>query len=397
MPSLTGYERMVNLLSWLGNPEQNFKAIHIAGTNGKGSTGVMIASILEAAGYTVGLYTSPHLEEECERVQIWNGDHRMIPQEHFEELMDRVRKIRSKYDPECSSLFDIYTAAAYLYFDEVKPDYVILECGLGGRLDMTNTLSRPLVSVITQIGMDHTAELGNTIIKIAREKAGIIKPGVPVVSQTPELLIKNVIHRIADEKGSKFIDASLVTGNYSGYRLAMRGEHQLRNAATAVEAIRAAGIEVSEEDIRTGLARAVNPGRFEILREKPYWIIDGAHNPDAIQALTETFSKFAADNKIRRTLVIFGCMKDKNYRHMIQLLTGNMRGCSYATVAVDYDRAEDPEVLGEVFAANGRGCTCYESVSEAFCEAKASNYECILITGSIYVAGAMRSYFFEYN
>ena len=396
MASFDGLDRMNALLSALGNPEADFRAIHIAGTNGKGSTAVMTASILEEAGFTVGLYTSPHLEDECERVQIWDGTHHMIEQDRFNELKDRARAVE-----ENATVFEIYTAAAYLYFAEMKPDYVVLETGLGGRLDSTNTLEKPLVTVITQVGLDHTAELGSTIFKIAHEKAGIIKPGVPVVSQTPDLNVRNVFRRTAAEKGSEFIDVSAMYDKYRGMELSMKGEHQIRNAATAAEAIRAAGIEVSDEAVAIGLANAYLPGRFEILNGEsagggePFFIIDGAHNPDAIGALTETLAAFAREHKIKRIFVIFGCMKDKNYTRMIQLLTGNMRGCTYATAAVDYGRAEDPERLGEIFAACGKRCIVCDSAAEAYEISKDGNYECVLVTGSIYLAGELRSLYLQ--
>ena len=396
MASFDGLDRMNALLSALGNPEADFRAIHIAGTNGKGSTAVMTASILEEAGFTVGLYTSPHLEIECERVQIWDGTHRMIDQAHFDELKDRAKAMEPN-----ATVFEVYTAAAYLYFAEMKPDYVVLETGLGGRLDSTNTLKKPLVSVITQVGLDHTAELGNTIFRIAREKAGIIKPGVPVVSQTPDLNVKNIFRRTAAENGCEFIDVSLVYDEYRSYELSMKGSHQIRNAATAAEAIRAAGIEVSEEAVRIGLANAYLPGRFEVLDEdragsgEPFFIIDGAHNPDAAEALAETFTAFTREHKSKRNFVIFGCMKDKNYTRMIQLLTGNMKGFTYATAAVDYGRAEDPERLGEVFAACGRSCIVCDSAAEAYEISKEGNYGCVLVTGSIYLAGELRSLYLQ--
>ena len=396
MASFDGLDRMKALLSALGNPEADFRAIHIAGSNGKGSTAVMTASILEEAGFTVGLYTSPHLEDECERVQIWDGTHHMIEQDRFDELKGKVRSMEDK-----ATVFEVYTAAAYMYFAEMKPDYVVLETGLGGRLDSTNTLEKPLVSVITQVGLDHTAELGKTIFRIAHEKAGIIKPGVPVVSQTPDLNVKNILRRTAEENGCDFIDVSAVFDRYRGVELSMKGEHQLRNAATAVEAIRAAGIEVSDEAVSIGLANACLPGRFEILNEdsagsgEPFFIIDGSHNPDAMEALAQTLSAFTRENKIKRILVIFGCMKDKNYTRMIQLLTANMRGCTYATAAVDYGRAEDPEHLGEVFAACGRGCIVCESAAEAYELTKDGNYGCVVVTGSIYLAGELRSLYLQ--
>ena len=408
MASFDGLERMKALLAALGDPEAGFRAIHIAGTNGKGSTAVMTASILEEAGYSVGLFTSPHLEDECERVQIWDGTHRMIEQAELDSLKERVYSVEEDVKKTLHNagleygkltVFEVYTAAAYLYFAKEQPDYVVLETGLGGRLDSTNTLEKPLVSVITQVGLDHTAQLGNTIFKIAREKAGIIKPGVPVVSQTGDLNTKNIFRRMAAENGSEFIDVSEVADSYRKYELAMKGGHQIRNAATAVEAIKAAGIEVSEEAIENGLANAWLPGRFEILNdepgEEPVFIIDGAHNPDAISELVKTYEAFSRTNKIKRTLVIFGCMKDKNSVRMVQLLTGGLKGCSYAAAAVDYERAEDPERIGELIAGCGHGCMVLESTREAYEYAKDSAFQCILTTGSIYLAGEMRTLFMK--
>lgn len=412
MASFDGLDRMNALLSALGNPEADFKAIHIAGTNGKGSTAVMTASILEEAGFTVGLYTSPHLEDECERVQIWDGTHRMIEQAHFDELKYRVRAAEADVKETLHNegkeagkltVFEVYTAAAYLYFAEMKPDYVVLETGLGGRLDSTNTLEKPLVCVITQVGLDHTAELGRTIFRIAHEKAGIIKPGVPVVSQTPDLNVKNIFMRTAAEKGCEFIDVSSVVDSYRGFELSMKGEHQIRNAATAVQAIRAAGIEVPDDAVRTGLANAYLPGRFDVLNEEsrgegePYFIVDGAHNADAVRVLTETFNAFTREHKLKRNLVIFGCMKDKDYNRMIQLLVGNMKGCTFATAAVDYGRAEDPEHLGEIFAAYGKSCIVCESAAEAYEISGDGNYGSVLVTGSIYLAGELRSLYLQDN
>lgn len=411
MASFDGLDRMKAILDALGSPEAGFRAIHVAGTNGKGSVSVMIASILEEAGYTVGLYTSPHLESECERVQIWDGNHRMIEQERFDKLKDRVRAVEDDVKETLHqkgleygrlTVFELYTAAAYLYLAEEDPDYVVLETGLGGRLDSTNTIEKPFVSVITQVGLDHTEQLGRTIYKIAREKAGIIKPGVPVVSQTDDMNVKNILRRTASERGCAFTDVSELFGSYAGIGLAMKGGHQIRNAATAAEAVRAAGIEVSDEAVTIGLENAYLPGRFEILNEdaaegETLYIIDGAHNPDAVLALAQTYTAFARSRRIKRTLVIFGCMKDKNYTRMIQLLTENMKGCAYATAAVSYDRAEDPERLGELFAAAGRGCAVCATAAEAYELSKDGNYECVLVTGSIYLAGEFRSLYLQDN
>lgn len=388
---------MKKVLDVLGHPEHGLKAIHIAGTNGKGSVAVMAASILEEAGYTVGVYTSPHLELESERIQIWDGSHHMIPQDHFDELKERARDAIREVDAGYASVFMVYTLAAYMYFAEKKPDYAVVECGVGGRIDVTNTLETPVVSVFTQIGLDHTQSLGNTIYRITREKAGIIRPGVPVVSQSADMNVQNILRKIAESKGCSFTDVSELTDRYRKYSLAMKGEHQLRNAATAAEAVKAAGIPVTEDAVAAGLAKAFNPGRFEVISEKPYVIIDGSHNPDAIKEMCDTFMEFTRQKKIKRSLLIFGCMRDKNSRRMVQLLTGNLRGVSYAVTAIDYERAEDTETLGRLFSEAGRGCICYDNAEEAFREASASDYECILITGSIYLAGTMRGYFMENN
>lgn len=382
---------MVRLLDELGHPEKDFKAFHIAGTNGKGSTSYMIASILEEAGYTVGLYTSPHLVSRTERIQLWNGKHKLISEDKFSGLETIVNEAASRLDKGVElHTFDIITAVAYLYFAETQPDYVVLECGLGGRLDSTNTIEQPLVSVITQIGLDHTAQLGNTIYKIVHEKVGIVKPAVPVVSQSSELAIQQVISRTAKSMDAPFTDVSQSRSKFKKYKLGMLGNHQIDNAATAVMAIKAAGIDVSEEAIKAGLLKAVIPGRFEIIKKDLYWILDGGHNPNAIESACKTLNFFTRSNKIKKTLILFGCMKDKNYNRMVQLLCSNARNCDYATVDIDEDRAEDSQVLGERFASNGHECVCYESVQEAYDDISSKGYDCVLVIGSIYLVGAMK-------
>lgn len=392
---------MTRLLEVLGNPEKSIRALHIAGTNGKGSTATMMASVLEAAGYSVGLYTSPHLEVMNERIQIWNGEHTMITDEKYAELEAIVdaaaAKISAELHPETGDalgelhFFERITAVAYLYYAGLKPDYVVLECGLGGRLDSTNTIEKPLVSVLTQIGMDHTAELGRTIFKIIREKGGIIKPGVPVVSQAHNMTVSQILGGMAKDNGCEFIDVTEIRDSFRKYELGMKGAYQVDNAATAVTAIKAAGIEVSEDAISEGLRKAVIPGRFEIIGEEPYWILDGAHNPDAMKAALDTFDSFKRQKKIKKSLIIFGCMQDKNYFNMVQLMHQYTRGCEFVTVDFGDERSADPMVLGECFVNNGRNCTVCESVEEAYEKAKSQRYESVLVIGSIYLAGAMRN------
>jgi dihydrofolate synthase/folylpolyglutamate synthase len=230
---------------------------------------------------------------------------------------------------------------------------------------------------------------------------------VPVVSQTEDLSVKNILRRTAFEKRAEFIDASdadqILSRFSSNSLVAMRGEHQRRNAATAVATLDASGIEISDDAMAAGLAIANLPGRFEILNEdsrredEPWFIIDGAHNPDAIEALTSAYTAFSHSKKIKRTLVIFGCMKDKNSVRMVQLLTGGLKGCSYAATAVSYARAESPDRIGELIAEAGRDCIVCDSLEEAYGLASDPAYECILVTGSIYLAGEMRRLFMHDN
>lgn len=401
MSNSDGLLRMRLLLDELGNPEKNFKIIHIAGTNGKGSTAFMTASILEEAGYSVGLYTSPHVMEIYERMQLWDGEHHLIKAGDFnrfdKEVSDAFLKVKEKNINQnlgdSLHLFERWTAIAYLYFWEHKPDYVILEVGLGGRLDSTNTIQTPLVTAITQIGLDHTAELGRTIFKIAEEKAGIIKEGVPVVSQTMDLGVKNILKRHAKLKNAEFIDVSLIVNSYRRYELGMRGDYQYENAATAVEAIRAAGIEISDVALSSGLKKACYMARFEILSDNPYIIIDGAHNIDAVRSFTENYSRFAILHKIKKTLLIFGVMKDKNYARMIKLLSQNIRNCTFSTVTIQDKRAEDGMVLAKIFTEIGRDCICFDSLKEAYSYGLSKDYDSILVTGSIYLAGDMKKLF----
>ena len=396
MANSDGLNRMNKLLEILGNPEKDFKVFHIAGTNGKGSTAYMIASVLEQAGYSVGLYTSPHLIDYYERIQIWNGKHEMIKPDKFDELEKLVLNAADEIkDLGELHIFEKLTAIAYLYFKEQNPDYVVLECGLGGRLDSTNTISKPLVSVITEIGLDHTEQLGNTIYKVAREKAGIIKPGVPVVSQTIDTNIKKIFKDAAHEQGSEWIDSTEVRSKFKKYELGMLGMYQVDNAATAVTAIRAAGIEPSEDEISRGLKLAVNPGRFEILSENPYLIIDGAHNLDAIKSCSKTIKNFISKKGIKKYIIVLGCMQDKNYQGMIRHLCTEFRDCDFGTCSIDEPRAAKSLALGECFVNNGRGCECYDNPEEAFTELAKSDYECVIYIGSIYLAGAIRKIFLK--
>lgn len=407
MANADGLERMKELLTALGDPQKDLSIIHVAGTNGKGSTCVMIASILQEAGYSVGLYTSPHLETECERIQIWSGlDRRMIGQSELDALRDRVKStaesIHLAERMQKLTVFETYTAAAYLYFAEKKPDYVILECGMGGRLDSSNTIERPIACVITKVGLDHTDELGSTIEEVACNKAGIIKEGVPVVSQSEDDAVRTVIKNVAFENGSEFIDVAEESGKYGYLMPAMQGEYQKKNAVTAALAVKAAGIEVSREDLIRGISKAVLPGRFEILNEgssrckeneEPLFIVDGAHNPDAMRELVKEYRRFSKERGIIKTKVIFGCMQDKNSSEMVKILTSGLENCDYLTVSIDYGRAESAEKIAEMIGQEGCKVNACASLEDAFDIAMSSGAGCILVAGSIYIAGEMRSIF----
>lgn len=407
MANADGLERMKRLLAALGDPERGLNVIHVAGTNGKGSTCVMIASVLAEAGYSVGLYTSPHLETECERIQIWDKtSRRMIEQSELDVIRERMlRSAEIHLEPQDFqklTVFEKYTAAAYLYFSEQKPDYVVLECGMGGRLDSTNTIERPAACVITQVGLDHTDELGSTIEEVAFNKAGIIKNGVPVVSQSDNEAVRKVIKQVASEQGSGFIDVDPASAAYADLMPVMQGEYQKKNAVTAALAVKAAGADVSREAMRRGIRNAVLPGRFEILNTKdgetdlcarPLFIVDGAHNPDAMQALVSEYSRFSNANGIESTVMIFGCMKDKNSGRMVEILTSGIENCEYLAVSIDYGRAEDAGSISEMINASGGSCSACASLGEAFAEAMDSGADGILVAGSIYLAGEMRSIF----
>ena len=392
MATSDGLKRMNKLLEILDNPEKDFSVLHIAGTNGKGSTAVMMASVLEASGYSVGLYTSPHLENICERIQIWDGEHRMISESDWDRLAEKVDAAAESIEKEFGRLhyFERITAIAYLYYAEVNPDYIVLETGLGGRLDSTNTISKPLVTTFTQIGLDHTKELGNTIFKIIHEKAGIIKPGVPVVSQDNNITVQQILSKVAAENGCEFVDVSAQRSKFKNYQLGMKGMYQVDNAATAVLSIRAAGIGLTEKAVEDGLKNAVIPGRFEMIGENPLWILDGAHNPDAMQSALDTFNFVCRNKKIKKKLVVFGCMQDKNYQSMIQLINRNTHACDIVTVSVNDDRGADPETLAGVFIRAGHDCSVCNDAEAVLDYVRTGDYECVLIIGSIYLAGTMR-------
>lgn len=327
-----GLSRMEYLLQQFGNPEKNLKVIHVAGTNGKGSTVTMTANILKEAGFRVGVYISPHLYCFTERMTI-NGE--PIPQEKLAELTARVKptleRLPLETDLDEATEFEVTTLLAFLYFMEEKVDFAILEVGLGGRLDATNVVNNPLVSVVTNVDLDHMDQLGNTLRQIAGEKAGIIKENSLVVTASYEPEVLDVIQEVCQEKKARLwqvgkdilwqkgpcslfkqcFSLEVAGKHYENMETGLLGEHQILNAATAfgvMEALRERGFSIDENAIRRGLAKSKWPGRLEIMQENPLVIVDGAHNEAGAKILRKALEEvFEYENLI----LLLGIFADK--------------------------------------------------------------------------------------
>lgn len=406
--SRPGLARVRELLHRLGDPQDGLQFVHIAGTNGKGSTAAMLASILRAAGYTTGLFTSPYLERFAERMQV-NGV--PVPDAEFAAVCEALQPcIAAMDDPPTE--FELVTAAAMLWFRRRGCDVVVLEVGLGGRLDATNVIAAPACAVITNIGLDHTEILGDTLEQIAREKAGILKPGTRAVSypQTPE--VRAVLHEICAQRGIPLTEAdaaaivSLTDGvdgqtfTYRGaeYTLPLLGAHQLRNAAVALEtvtALRARGWRIPDAAVRAGLAQVRWPARFELLRRAPWFVLDGGHNPQCAQTVAENLRSYFPES--RRVLLV-GVLKDKDYAGIFDAL--DPVADEYVCIAPDSVRALPAEELGKFLEKYGKDVTVCESikdgVSMALDIAGDDPDTMICAVGSLYSVGEIRACFEKY-
>ncbi len=412
--------RMHEFMAALGDPQDEYPIIHVAGTKGKGSVSALCASALFESGGRVGLYTSPHLQDYAERIQV---DGAPIPHEELIALVDEI-KPHIAASPEITT-FEITTALAFLYFARREVSAAVMEVGLGGRLDATNVCT-PQVTVITSISYDHTDLLGDTLAEIAGEKAGIIKPGVPVVVSPQEAEALQVIKRIAGERGAPLIqvgddyryrslDRSLQgqtlqvwhktdqarmdnysTGSDSGWEpvqlaIPLLGDHQLENAATAYAALQVAqmnGIQVTDYDIHQGFRRVNWPARFEILQHDPPVVIDSAHNRDSAKKLYAVLQDYYPD---RPVVLVFGASEDKDIRGMLEELLPGVS--TVITTKSTHPRAADPEALLEITTGLGAQAVSISSVEEAMDEAQlfAGGEAIILVAGSIFVAAAARS------
>ena len=400
-------KRVESLLKRLGDPHKFARTVHVAGTKGKGSTSAMIASILKTAGYKTGLYTSPHLLSFTERIQV-NGQ--PVSEEAWAKLVEDVKPQVEAENTEAKygilTTFEIYTAMAFMHFRNVKAEFQVMEVGLGGRLDATNVVD-PMVCVITSISFDHMDVLGDTLAKIAGEKSGIIKQGVPVVSapQVPHAM--DVIERIAREKKSPLVKVGIETswkrtsfdqqgqhftlkglkqqwGDYDLY-IPLIGEHQLENAANAVAAVEVLtekGVKVSKEAITEGLAKVDWPGRMQVLGKEPWVIVDGAHNAYSIEKLGKGIKEYFKPGKIK---LILGFGNDKDIAGMVR------EAVKYADeiylVASKHPKAVKGEVLATEFAKYKITPKVAQSVTEAITMAKAGAgpNDVICAAGSIFV------------
>jgi len=349
------------------------KVIHVAGTNGKGSVCAMIDSICRAQGYRTSLFISPHLVTFRERIRV-NGE--MISEDAVADGLTMIRDLIADWDPH-PTFFEVTTALALKHFGDTKLDIAILETGLGGRLDATNAVQSD-VSVITPIGLDHEEWLGNTLAQIAGEKAGIIKPGVPVVSAPQQPRAEEVIRARAAECRSS---VQFVNGTYHASPVALRGEYQKQNASVAVAAIQAANIDVKERAIVRGLAAIEWPARFQKWDERT--IIDGAHNPSAARILAQTWREVFGDQKATLVLAV---LSDKDLRGIYEALAPIAE--SFLLPKIRSERRADPEELSKVLSdvTPQLSCSVTPTVGDALRLARAKPNP-ILITGSLHFAG----------
>ncbi len=398
-----GLSNIRTLLRDCGNPQKQFSSVHIAGTNGKGSTSSMIAAVLQAAGYRTGLYTSPHITLFNERIRI-NG--KMISDE---DLVRYTQKFRPDVDSLKATFFEATTAIAFKFFADEKVDIAVVETGLGGRLDATNVL-RPEVSVITSIGIDHTEQLGRTLRAIAHEKGGIIKTRVPCVTAVQREDALRELRSIAKRRRSPFIIApsmnvqpkpaqgpdhqvfTIQTDNkrYQDLRIPLLGSHQIKNAALAISALECLqdrGVDIPPKAISEGFRRLLQltglRGRFEILRKDPLVVLDVGHNPSGIAATVETIRNYRRG----KVVLVFGVMGDKEYRPMIRSLA-SLRPRVFA-VRPDMERALPAETISALFRerkCRAQSVLTVESAVEKALRVQKRN-DVLLICGSHYIAG----------
>lgn len=396
----TGVERGRQLLHDMNNPEKALRIIHVAGTNGKGSVCAYIAGILQQNGYKTGLFTSPHLVDIRERIRI-NGT--MISREDFEEAYRYVEEHRTQE----LAYFDYLLGMAMYYYRKQKADYVVMETGLGGRLDATNAVDNPVVSVITTISLEHTAILGDTIEKIAAEKAGIIKPGIPVVCSGMVKKATEVIKRHAAECGCEchmvdgntfeliqntygYIDFLIHNEYYKNdcFRLSTNALYQMENASIALTACanlcERGIIKLDAEAVRTAVSDTHWAGRMELLRDNLY--VDGAHNPQGIQSFVDSINSLYENSTLDKATLLFSVVSDKNYDQMIKILCSCRHFRQIYVTITGGVRKLPADIIKQTFEAHIEGTPVYVfgSVEDAM---KRWDNRLMFATGSLYLVG----------
>lgn len=404
-----GLERIEGLMQRLDNPQNKFRSIHVAGTNGKGSTAAFIASMLEAEGYRTGLYTSPYLEAFTNRMAI-NGED--VDPSQLARLVKEVRE--HVEDIAATPLgqpteFEVVTALAFLYFAQARPDWVVVEVGLGGRLDATNVIT-PVVSAITNIGLEHTQVLGDTIEKIAFEKGGIIKAGIPVATAAEKPGALAVFRRLSAERGAPLyemdkdfavqvnhvsfdgvdFDYSGINRVLPGVQASLAGRHQARNAGLALAVRELLPAQFNEEAARQGLANTFWPGRLEIISRNPLVIVDGAHNTDGIVALRNALDEILGGRKLRLVLGILG---DKAVDEILSLIAP-LATAGLIITRPDSPRAADPHKVAELARHHmaDLAVTVAETIPGAIARGLAGlgENEALCVSGSLYTISEAR-------
>ncbi|MBW7904404.1 MAG: bifunctional folylpolyglutamate synthase/dihydrofolate synthase [Phycisphaerae bacterium] len=400
--------RMLRILAALGNPHKKLRFLHVAGTKGKGSTCHMLSAMLHGAGYRTGLYTSPHIHSLVERIQVNNHN---VSEAEFARLIGRIAPVVKRLEKENPTFFEIMTAAAMLHFVAQKVDLAVLETGLGGRLDSTNVV-KPEVCGITNISYDHMQQLGRTLEAIAEEKAGIFKPGVPVISAPQPPGVKRVFRDMAARVGCELrfvgeeldfsyrFESSRTTGpqtrvcmttkqsRFDHVHVPLLGEHQAMNCGVAlgmIDALRERGFAVPEQQAVDGLARVSIPGRLEIVRDHPRTIVDGAHNAASIAALMRAIGQNISSESM---VVIFGCSADKDIDGMLSQIQLGADKVIFTTAGTS--RSADPhELLLRFQEKSPKMAQVGRTLPEAYEIAKTcvGREDVICITGSFYLVG----------
>ena len=394
-----------SLLNRLGNPQNRLKFVHVAGSNGKGSTCAMLDSILRAAGYRVGLYTSPYIQDFCERMQVGGKN---VPGETLAAITEKV-KAEVEASGESFSQFTVMTAVAMEYFFESGCDIVVLEVGMGGELDATNVIEPPEAAVIMNIGLEHTEYLGDTLEKIAMAKAGIIKTGCRAVCYDGAPDVTEVIKAVCAERNvplrcvnfgrmealNETLDGQEFLWDGEKYRVNLIGPHQLHNTCAVmetVETLRERGWKISDEAVREGLATVKGPARLEVLDRDPLFFLDGGHNPQCAEALAEAVKKLLGDKK---AVFLLGVLADKDYPTIMKTVMPLAK--KFICLTPFSDRALPAKELAKYLRAQGAKASASNSVEEGIIAARkaAGKTGAVVSFGSLYLAGHVRGVYQE--